>query len=384
MTLGELARLARADLGLATDLRVVPVAGWRRAMPLDATGLPFVPPSPNLRSLESLYHYPGTCLFEGTNLSVGRGSDARVRADRRAVARHRGGARADAGGRPSRGPIRRRVVHPARAGGREVRRHGARGDPARGDRPDRVRPGGDRSPPAGGRAGGPRRPSSAGSRSISTGWPADRVCGRQLEAGTAPAAIVQRGERTRAVPRAATAVPAVSGIEPAVALPSRSHPSEAKARVRPCPLRFDRVTPSASSDCPNRFSRLSFRPAARPGIGRDHALRETERREAAGCAGEAVLRRGRSAGGTADPVRRAAEHHHHHRHRAGAGVRAGVRAGAHPAGRAAAAAERRHRHARRPGGARRRHGRRSSAPSTTPRSTGWATAPPSSASAPFS
>jgi len=76
MTLGELARLARADLGLATELAVVPVAGWRRPMPLDATGLPFVAPSPNLRSLESLYHYPGLCLFEGTNLSVGRGSEA--------------------------------------------------------------------------------------------------------------------------------------------------------------------------------------------------------------------------------------------------------------------------------------------------------------------
>ena len=76
MTLGELARLAKRDLGLGTDLGVVPVAGWRRDAPLDATGLPFVAPSPNLRSVESLYHYPGTCLFEGTNLSVGRGSDA--------------------------------------------------------------------------------------------------------------------------------------------------------------------------------------------------------------------------------------------------------------------------------------------------------------------
>jgi uncharacterized protein YbbC (DUF1343 family) len=76
MTLGELARLARADLGLGTELGVVPVAGWRRAMPLEATGLPFVAPSPNLRSLESLFHYPGLCLFEGTNLSVGRGSEA--------------------------------------------------------------------------------------------------------------------------------------------------------------------------------------------------------------------------------------------------------------------------------------------------------------------
>ncbi len=76
MTLGELARLARSDLGLTTDLAVVPVSGWRRAEGLEATGLPFVPPSPNLRSVESLYHYPGLCLFEGTNLSVGRGSAA--------------------------------------------------------------------------------------------------------------------------------------------------------------------------------------------------------------------------------------------------------------------------------------------------------------------
>lgn len=75
MTIGELARLARNTLGLRTDLRVVPLDGWRRSMDLDATGLPFVPPSLNLRTLESLYHYPGLCIFEGTNLSVGRGSD---------------------------------------------------------------------------------------------------------------------------------------------------------------------------------------------------------------------------------------------------------------------------------------------------------------------
>jgi uncharacterized protein YbbC (DUF1343 family) len=76
MTLGELARLANADLKLNTSLRVVPVAGWRRSLTFDQTGLPFIPPSPNLRSIESLFHYPGLCLFEGTNLSVGRGSDA--------------------------------------------------------------------------------------------------------------------------------------------------------------------------------------------------------------------------------------------------------------------------------------------------------------------
>jgi uncharacterized protein YbbC (DUF1343 family) len=76
LTIGELALLARADLGLGAALTVVPVAGWRRARAWDETGLPFVPPSPNLRSLEALFHYPGLCLFEGTALSVGRGSDA--------------------------------------------------------------------------------------------------------------------------------------------------------------------------------------------------------------------------------------------------------------------------------------------------------------------
>src|SRR2546422_11289182 len=46
----------------------------RRAMFYDDTGLPWVRPSPYLRDLESALHYPGTCLFEGTNLSVGRGT----------------------------------------------------------------------------------------------------------------------------------------------------------------------------------------------------------------------------------------------------------------------------------------------------------------------
>jgi uncharacterized protein YbbC (DUF1343 family) len=76
LTIGELARLARAELGLGTALTVVPVAGWRRALDWDETGLPFIPPSPNLLSMEALLHYPGLCLFEGTALSVGRGTDA--------------------------------------------------------------------------------------------------------------------------------------------------------------------------------------------------------------------------------------------------------------------------------------------------------------------
>jgi uncharacterized protein YbbC (DUF1343 family) len=75
MTPAELARLFRDDFGIAVDLRVVPMAGWRREMLFPETGLPWRPPSPNMPSVESALHYPGTCLFEGTNLSVGRGTD---------------------------------------------------------------------------------------------------------------------------------------------------------------------------------------------------------------------------------------------------------------------------------------------------------------------
>jgi uncharacterized protein YbbC (DUF1343 family) len=74
MTLGEEARLAKSDLGLTGSLLVVPAKGWSRDQALDEAGLPFVKPSPNLATLESLFHYPGICLFEGTNLSVGRGT----------------------------------------------------------------------------------------------------------------------------------------------------------------------------------------------------------------------------------------------------------------------------------------------------------------------
>lgn len=75
LTLGEEARLAASDLGIDVDLHVIPVAAWRRSMYLDQTGLPFRAPSPNLQSLDAVFDYPGTCLFEGTALSVGRGTD---------------------------------------------------------------------------------------------------------------------------------------------------------------------------------------------------------------------------------------------------------------------------------------------------------------------
>ena len=76
LTLGEQATLARGELAIDVDLTVVRVDGWSRDMAFDDTGLPFIRPSPNLPTLESLFHYPGLCLFEGTALSVGRGSDA--------------------------------------------------------------------------------------------------------------------------------------------------------------------------------------------------------------------------------------------------------------------------------------------------------------------
>jgi uncharacterized protein YbbC (DUF1343 family) len=75
LTLGEQALLARGDLGMATRLTIVPAAGWRRGVYFEATGLPFRAPSPNLKDVDALFHYPGTCLFEGTALSVGRGTD---------------------------------------------------------------------------------------------------------------------------------------------------------------------------------------------------------------------------------------------------------------------------------------------------------------------
>lgn len=74
MTVGELALLFRAELGLRVELRVVRMRGWRREMLFDDTGLPWVPPSPNMPTLDTALVYPGGCLVEGTNLSEGRGT----------------------------------------------------------------------------------------------------------------------------------------------------------------------------------------------------------------------------------------------------------------------------------------------------------------------
>jgi uncharacterized protein YbbC (DUF1343 family) len=74
MTFGELALLGNEVLGIRARVTVIPVDGWRRPMWYDETGIPWVKPSPNMPDLESATHYPGTVIFEGTNLSVGRGT----------------------------------------------------------------------------------------------------------------------------------------------------------------------------------------------------------------------------------------------------------------------------------------------------------------------
>ena len=75
MTPGELARMYVGAFGISVDLTVVPVEGWKRDMTFDDTNLPWVPPSPNMPNIASALAYPGTCLFEGTPISVGRGTD---------------------------------------------------------------------------------------------------------------------------------------------------------------------------------------------------------------------------------------------------------------------------------------------------------------------
>ncbi|MDH7486441.1 MAG: DUF1343 domain-containing protein [Anaerolineae bacterium] len=88
LTVGELARLFNEHPGIAgarasdsflrtpigAELTVIPMEGWRREMWYDATGLPWVPPSPAMPTPETATLYPGTCLLEGTNLSEGRGT----------------------------------------------------------------------------------------------------------------------------------------------------------------------------------------------------------------------------------------------------------------------------------------------------------------------
>ncbi|MBU2490584.1 MAG: DUF1343 domain-containing protein [Proteobacteria bacterium] len=74
LTMGELAQLFNQEFGIGCELSVMPLSGWSRDMLWQDTGLPWVPPSPNLPQAESCIVYPGQVLWEGTSLSEGRGT----------------------------------------------------------------------------------------------------------------------------------------------------------------------------------------------------------------------------------------------------------------------------------------------------------------------
>jgi uncharacterized protein YbbC (DUF1343 family)/CubicO group peptidase (beta-lactamase class C family) len=75
MTMGELAKMFNTERNINAKLTVVPMEGWERGDWFDSTGLEWVNPSPNLRSVTEAALYPGVALIEGTNVSVGRGTD---------------------------------------------------------------------------------------------------------------------------------------------------------------------------------------------------------------------------------------------------------------------------------------------------------------------
>jgi uncharacterized protein YbbC (DUF1343 family) len=77
MTIGELAKLFNAENHIGADLNVVSMKGWERGDWFDSTGLPWVNPSPNMRSLTAALLYPGVAMLEySPDYSVGRGTDA--------------------------------------------------------------------------------------------------------------------------------------------------------------------------------------------------------------------------------------------------------------------------------------------------------------------
>jgi uncharacterized protein YbbC (DUF1343 family) len=75
MTIGELARFYNSERGINSKLKVVPMEGWQRGDWLDSTGVLWVNPSPNMRSLTEAVLYPGLGILEATNVSLGRGTD---------------------------------------------------------------------------------------------------------------------------------------------------------------------------------------------------------------------------------------------------------------------------------------------------------------------
>jgi uncharacterized protein YbbC (DUF1343 family) len=74
LTMGEMALIFNEGFGLCCDLEIIPMHGWRREMLWNATGLRWIMPSPNMPFPETAYVYPGQVLWEGTNVSEGRGT----------------------------------------------------------------------------------------------------------------------------------------------------------------------------------------------------------------------------------------------------------------------------------------------------------------------
>ncbi len=74
LTIGEMALLFNSHFGIGCDLEVIPMKGWKRNMFFSETHLPWVMPSPNLPTFESAMVYPGQVIWEGTNVSEGRGT----------------------------------------------------------------------------------------------------------------------------------------------------------------------------------------------------------------------------------------------------------------------------------------------------------------------
>lgn len=74
LTFGELALLINREFGIGADLQVIPMRGWKRTMLFGDTGFPWVFPSPNMPTPETALVYPGQVIWEGTNVSEGRGT----------------------------------------------------------------------------------------------------------------------------------------------------------------------------------------------------------------------------------------------------------------------------------------------------------------------
>lgn len=74
LTIGETAKLFNEEFLIGCKLKVIPMKNWRREMYYEATGLSFIMPSPNMPTVDTAVVYPGTCIFEGTNISEGRGT----------------------------------------------------------------------------------------------------------------------------------------------------------------------------------------------------------------------------------------------------------------------------------------------------------------------